>query len=128
MNYKADLPSGRKLLIINEDGQTRLAISSDGDGHQQSSANSFSTGDWKQSPTLFKTAKALVLQIEAEGSQFFFQVEDDAIHRLDAAPSLDDAEKLTLQEASQSDVEGAESKPMKPMEPMKPIEPMKPME
>lgn len=127
MNYKADLTKGQKLVIANEDGQTHISLKSDGDGHHQSQANSFSTGDWKQSPTLLKTAKGAVLQIEAEQGQFYFGLEDNSIHRLDKAPALKDAETLPLQEASEDDVKGAQSKPMKAMEPMQPMQPMKPM-
>jgi len=125
MNYKADLPGGQKLLIAQEEGQTRISLQSDGDGHQRQ-ASSFSTGAWKQSPTLFKSAKGAVLQIEAEQGQFFFQLEDNAIHRLNDAPATKEAHTLPLQKASDGDVEQPTFKAMEPMEPMKPLQSMKP--
>jgi hypothetical protein len=125
MNLTSELPGGGKISIQNKDGQTRIALDSSGGNSSQSQANSFSTGEWKGQPTLFKTSDGAIVQIEADGGKHFFEVKGTSIHSLDSEPSLGDAEKLPLHEAP--DEEGSSMEPMKPMEPMKGMEPMKPM-
>lgn len=126
MKLKSKLPSGSQIFLGNSDGQTRISLESSGEGSNQSQANSFSTGQWKGQPTLFKTPDGLVLQLEAEQGSFSFGIQGSSIQQLNQAPSTEGAQKLDLEEASE-DEGGKPMKPMKPMEPMKGMEPMKPM-
>lgn len=119
MKYISDLPEGGQISIQNDGGQTRISLESSGEGQQQSQANSFSTGDWKGQPTLFKTSDGPVLQVQAEQGRFFFAIKGNSIQSLEGEPSLQNAGKLPLQEAPDDKAPGM--KPMKPMEPMKPM-------
>lgn len=124
MNLKATLTNGQQLLIENQEGQTHVTLHSGEPGEQQSQGNSFQTGEWSKTPTLSQTKDGFVLQIEADEKTQFFQLQNNAINHLDAAPDLDNAEDVSLEKASADDI--AKSKP-EPMKPMAPMEPMKPM-
>lgn len=124
MGLKATLADGQHLLVENKEGQTHITLHSGGDGSKQSQGDSFQTGEWSKTPILSKTKDGFVLQIEADGKSHYFQLQNNAIDQLDNAPSLDGAENVSLEKASDEEI--AKSKP-EPMKPMTPMEPMKPM-
>lgn len=124
MNYKADLDNGQQVLLENKDGQTNITLHSGGDGSQQSQGDSFQTGEWSKTPTLSQTKDGFVLQIEANGKSHYFQLQNNAIDQLDNAPSLDGAENVSLEKASDEEIAKSKPEPMKPMTPMKPMKPM----
>ena len=123
MKLKSELPQGGDIFISLADGQTHISLSSDNSNSSQSQAASFSTGEWKGQPSLFKTSDGLVLQLEAEQGSFALGIQGSSIQQLDNPPSTQGAEKLKLEEAGLD--EGPQ--PMEPMEPMKPMSGMKPM-
>lgn len=127
MNLKATLADGQQLLVENKEGQTHITLHSGGDGSKQGQGDSFQTGEWSKTPVLSKTKDGFLLQIEAAGKQQFFHLQNNTIKQLDAAPALDNAEKVSLEKASDEDIAKSKPEPMKPMTPMKPMEPMKPM-
>ena len=126
--YTCDLDKDQQIYIENQGSRTVIRLTSGGLGQQQSQSNSFETGNWRVPPTVFRTRGGVVLRIEAEQSQLFIQVQSNAMSKLDAAPSLSDADILPLQKvetetpSKQSSMPGMQ--PMQPMEPMKPMQPM----
>lgn len=121
MKLKTDLPDGGRIFIESSEGQTHISSESGG----QSQSNSFSTGEWKQPPQLFKLSDGLVLQVNGELEQYF-QIRGSQMQSLDKKPALDGADSLDLSQAG--DDEGPrEMEPMEPMRPMEPMKPMKPM-
>ena len=126
MKLKSKLPDGGAIFISLAQDQTHISLASSGSGSSQSQAGSFSTGEWKGQPSLFKTSDGLVLQLEAEQGSFALGIKGSSIQQLDNPPEMQNAEKLKLEEAGED--EGPQPmKPMEPMKPMKGMEPMKPM-
>ncbi len=127
MSLKATLADGQQLLVENKDGQTNITLHSGSDSSKQSQGDSFQIGEWSKTPVLSKTKDGFVLQIEADGTTHSFQLQSNSIDQLDAAPTLDNAEDVSLEKASDEEIAKSKPEPMKPMTPMKPMEPMKPM-
>lgn len=126
--YTCDLDNGQHIYIENQEQQTVIKLTSGGRGQQQSQSNSFETGKWRVPPTVFQTGDGVVLRIEAEQGQHFIQLQANRMSRLDAEPSLSDADVLPLrQDATEAASSQSFMQPMQPMDPMKPMEPMKPM-
>lgn len=124
--YRCDLDNDQQIYIQNQGSQTEIRLVADRQGQRQSQSNSFETGNWCVPPTVFRISNGLVLRIEAEQGERFIQVQANRMSQLDAAPSLSDAEVLSLRKTDEA--ESRDSMPeMKPMQPMKPMEPMKPM-
>jgi hypothetical protein len=123
--YTCDLDQGQKVYIENQGSRTEITLASGGSGQQQSQRNSFETGNWRVPPTVFRTPSSVVLRIEAEQSQHFIQVRGNRISRLDAAPSLSDAEVLPLRKVETEEASRQSTMPdMPPIKPMKPMPPM----
>lgn len=126
MKLKSKLPRGGDIFISLADGQTHISLSNNDSNSSQSQAASFSTGEWKGQPSLFKTSDGLVLQLEAEQGSFALGIKNSSIQQLDNPPSTQGDEKLKLEEAGPD--EGPQPmEPMKPMQGMEPMKPMKPM-
>lgn len=127
--YTCNLAQGQQVYIENQGSQTLITLVSSGSGQQQSQGNSFETGNWRTPPTVFRTASGVVLRIEAEQGQHFIQMQANGMIRLDAAPSLSDAEVLPLRKEETESASRQSSMPdMQPMKPMKPMKPMPPMQ
>ncbi|BCM89690.1 hypothetical protein IAD21_01537 [Abditibacteriota bacterium] len=120
MAFQAKLSSDTILKISNHDNSTHLSLHSDGEDQ----GSSVSSGEWKNSPTLFETSDGLVLKIEGDET-YYTAIKDGSTHSLSSEPDLKDAKEITLEKISDEDVEAHH---MKPMEPMKPMAPMKPMD
>ncbi len=123
MAFQAKLPSGATLKIANSDGSTQLTLESDG----KNQGSSVSSGQWKNSPTLFETSAGLVLKIEGDETHYT-AIKDDSIHSLSSEPDLKSAKEISLEKISDEDAQAPHMKPMAPMEPMKPMAPMKSMD
>lgn len=123
--YTCDLDKDQQIHIENQGKQTVIKLVSGGPSQQQSQGNSFETGNWRVPPTVFRTQNGVVLRIEADPGQHFIQVQANKMSRLDAEPSLSDADVLPLQKVGTEAASSQNS--MQPMQPMKPMEPMKPM-
>lgn len=127
--YTCDLDKDQQIYIENQGSRTVIRLTSGGLGQQQSQSNSFETGNWRVPPTGFRTRGGVVLRIEAEQSQHFIQVQSNGMSKLDAAPSLSDAEVLPLQKVETETPSRQNSMPgMQPMQPMEPMKPMQPMQ
>ncbi|HVF84783.1 MAG TPA: hypothetical protein VM821_02290 [Abditibacteriaceae bacterium] len=124
MNLTATLANRQQVLVENEEGQTRITLHSGEEGKKQSQSNSFQTGEWSETPTLYKTKDGFVLQVEAAQGRFSFRLQNNAIDQLDAAPTLDDAQQMSFEKASAEDVAQSRPELMKPMKPMQPLKPM----
>ncbi|MBV9470543.1 MAG: hypothetical protein JO316_15080 [Abitibacteriaceae bacterium] len=122
MIYQGDLSSGQQVYIENNDGQTIVTLSQ-GKEHQQVQRSSFETGEWKETPTLFKAEDGAILCAKAGNEQFFFCLQPTGIHTLHEPPALADTDKLPLHETK----EVPTLEPMRPMKPMEPIAPLKPI-
>ncbi len=134
MAYQINLSGQQQLYLENRARQTIVILGSMLPHQQQSQSNSFATGQWLESPTLFRTAAGWVLRVEAEQGQVFIQLQNGGMQRLEGKPVLADAEVLPLQQvanretfSAQSSQSGEGMQPMQPMEPMKPMKPMQPM-
>ncbi|MDJ0554424.1 MAG: zinc-ribbon domain-containing protein [Microcoleaceae cyanobacterium MO_207.B10] len=128
MAYKCELGNGQQVYIDNQGMQTVVTLASGGIGQQQQASTSLQTGKWNVPPTLFKTASGVILRIESEQGQSFVQLQAGGISTISGAPSLSNAEVLSLQQVEATPSQGmAPMEPMKPMEPMQPMEPMEPM-
>jgi hypothetical protein len=123
MTYAYDLENGQRLIVENDGDNTCIALSSGGEGQQQSQATGFDTGKWSKAPTLFRTKQGLVLRVETKGGSEFFGVRGSGIQRMRGEPDLEEAGELKLTESEET----LAMEPMKPMEGMKSMEPMKPM-
>ncbi len=123
MTYAYDLENGQRLVVENDGENTLVALSSGGEGQQQSQATGFDTGKWTNAPALFRTKEGLVLRIESKGGAEFFSVRGGGIQRMRGEPDLEDAGELKLRESKET----LAMEPMKPMKGMQPMEPMKPM-
>ena len=122
--YICELAQGQQIYIENQGGQTAIALVSSEPGQQQSQRNSFETGNWRVPPTGFRTPSGVVLQIEAEQCQHFIQVQANGMIRLNNAPSLSNADVLSLRQVDEAVSRSA----MPDMQPMKPMKPMPPMQ
>ncbi len=118
MNYTANLDTGEKLTLGNENEHTQIALSSDENGRSAAQNTAFPTGNWSQKPQLFGVGNNFVVQLEIDDSQKWVSIDQNGIHLLDKAPGLDDAKALELMES-----EAPASEPMKPMPAMKPMKP-----
>jgi len=121
MTYTSKLDNGQQLEIENEGDTTHIAFSSRSSGQQQSQSRGFTTGKWKNPPTLFQKEGQLILQVETEQGRHFWGIRENNVTQLSDQTDVASAEKLPL-------TEGSGTPKMKPMEPMKPMAPMKPME
>ena len=126
--YTCDIDKNQHIYIENQDSRTVITLVSGGQGKQQSQGNSFETGNWRVPPTVFRTASGVVLRVEAERNQHFIQVQGNGMTRLDAAPSLSDADVLPLHKVEAEEVSRYSMPDMQPMQPMKPMKPMPPMQ
>lgn len=122
MNYSAQLDTGEKLTLGNDNGHTQIALSSDEEGHRQNQSTAFPTGTWSQKPQLFGVGIGSVIQLETGAGQKWVSIDQNGIHSLDKQPDLGGAKNLDLAES-----EAPVTEPMKPMAEMKPMAPMKPM-
>lgn len=122
--YTCNLDNGQQIYVENRGSQTVITLASGGLGQQQSQRNSFETGNWRVPPTVFRTRLGVVLRIEAEQGEHLIQVQGNRMSKLDAAPSLSDAEVLRLQKVETSSASRHSMPDMQPMEPMKPMPPM----
>lgn len=126
--YTCDLDKGQQITIENQEPQTAITLTSGGSGQQQSQSNSFETGNWRVPPTVFRTPSGVVLRIEAEQGQHFIQVQANGMSKLDAAPSLSDADVIPLRKVETEAVSRHSMPDMQPMQPMEPMKPMPPMQ
>ena len=126
--FKCDLDNGQQVTIENQGSSTVITLVSGGSGQQQSQGNSFETGNWRGKPTVFRTPSGVVLRIEAEQDQHFIQVQGNGMTKLDAAPSLSDADVLPLHKVEAEEASRYSMPDMQPMQPMKPMKPMPPMQ
>ena len=125
MTYAYDLENGQRLIVENDGDNTLVALSSGGEGQQQSQATGFGTGKWSKAPALFRVKQGLVLQVETKSGSQFIAVRGSQIQTMGGRePDLEDAEKLTLRESD----ENIAMESMKPMESMRLMESMRPME
>lgn len=113
MNYTANLGTGEKLTLGNENGHTQIALSSHENGHNQDQNTAFPIGNWSQKPQLFGVGNGFVVQLEIGDGQKWVSVDQNGIHLLDTAPDLSDAKTLELHES-----EADTTQPMAPMKPM----------
>jgi hypothetical protein len=123
MTYVYDLENGQRLIVENDADNTLVALSSGGEGQQQSQATGFDTGAWSKAPTLFRSKEGLVLRIRTRDGSEYFGIRGSGMQRLRSEPDLEDAEELKLRESDET----LAMKPMKSIEPMKPMEGMKAM-
>lgn len=119
MAYLCDLGGGQKVYIDNQGMQTAIALISSSPGQQQQSSSSFQTGPWVMPPTAFRTAAGMVLRIESQQGPQFVLLAANGISVLTAAPTLTNAEVVSLQQVAGSTETIAPLKPMEPMKPMK---------
>jgi hypothetical protein len=120
MTYAYDLENGQRLIVENEGDNTLVALSSGGEGQQQSQATGFETGRWLKAPALFRLKQGLVLRVETKGGSKFIGVRGNGIQSMRGEPDLEDAEELKLRESDKS----VAMEPMRPMEPMRSMRPM----
>ncbi|HEX8465107.1 MAG TPA: hypothetical protein VF627_10870 [Abditibacterium sp.] len=121
MNYKAKLDSGQEIHLSNQDEQTKISLSSE--GNNQSS--SFTTGKWSKKPSVYSASDGFVVELATENETQFVSVKSGGIASLDEKPNLDGAKSLELSESDEKDE--PQMAPMAPMKPMTPMTPMKPM-
>jgi zinc-ribbon domain len=112
MAYLGDLGSGQQLLVENRGAQTIITLSTGSASQQQSQQSTVQTGEWHSAPTLFQTARGLILRIEAAQGHTFISLHANAIGLLKGLPSMVGAKVLPLQKTADS------SSPMQPMQPM----------
>ncbi len=98
MAYMANLNAQQQLIIENRNIQTSLALFSSSPGQQQSQSSEFITGHWTRRPQLFKAPSGLLLQIESDRGEYFFQIQASGIQALTTAPLLNKTQPLELQE------------------------------
>ena len=128
MTYLANLGVNQQLYIENRGSQTLLTLISSSSGQQQSQSSSLETGSWTAPPSLFRTNGSFLLRIDSAKGQHFIQIQASGFNSLDTAPSLTNADVISLEKVSEtatSSQNSLEFEPMKPMQPMKPMKPMK---
>ncbi len=118
MTYEANLNAERKIQLQNQDKQTTIALS--GDGQNQSSQ--FTTGKWSQKPQVFAIDEDFLVQINAEDGEKYFLVGENGIRHSNDKPATENAKKVEIKE---SETEISSMQPMAPMKPMTPLKPMK---
>lgn len=121
MIYGCDLGGGQQLQVESQGEQTRLVLTSQSVGQQQSQATHFATGAWQLPPTLFRTPGEWVLRIEGDRGQQFILIRGGSMAIAPIVPNLMGAEVLPLHPVSAP-------QPPSPLPPLKPLEPMKPMQ
>ncbi|NJL35249.1 MAG: zinc ribbon domain-containing protein [Chloroflexaceae bacterium] len=109
--------TGQRLYLHNTDTTTTLTLVASAAGQQQAQRSGLSTGPWQKPPTVFRTAGSIIVRIEAQGGEFFVQVQGSSMHVLSSSPSLGTAEVLPTQRSSEATVPGG-MQPMQPMQPM----------
>ena len=121
MAYRTNLNAHQQLIIENRHIQTSLVLISSSPGQQRSQSSGFTTGHWTRRPQLFKIPSGLLLQIDSERGEYFFQIQASGIQALTTAPLLNKTQPLELQE-----IHPTATSPTKmgfePMTPMKPME------
>jgi zinc-ribbon domain len=124
MTYAYDLENGQRLIVENDGDNTLVALSSGGEGQQQSQASGFETGKWSKAPTLFRVKQGLVLRVETKSGSRFIAVRGSQIQIIGGRePDLENAEELRLRESE----ENVAMESMRPMEAMRPMESIRPM-
>lgn len=119
--YTGDLGEGRSIYLENQGSQTLITFTSSTSGQQQSQQSGFMTGEWTAPPSLFRTARGMIAQLQTSQGHLFVQVQDGGMQVMSTLPPTD-AEVMPMQGIA---VPQAPSQTR--VEPMKPIEPMKPM-
>ena len=128
MAYIGNLGAGQQVYIENQGTQTLITLTSQSNSQQQSQSSSFLTGNWTVPPTLFRTPAGFVLRIESSSGQRFVQIQANELSTLQMAPSLADANVISLEQVADTSTSSQQSKQFTPlMEPMKPMEPLPPM-
>ncbi len=125
MAYVFELNSSQAVYLENQGTQTVVTTISQIPGQQQQASSGVHTGLWTTPPSVYRTAKGVILQVQAEQGEYYIQVEGTAMSVLGRQLSLDPSQQIQLQQVSNSPLSSL--KPMKPMKPIK-IEPMKPMQ
>ncbi len=119
MAYTASLTGNQQLTIANQGIQTNITLISSSPGQQQSQSSSFSTGNWKTAPQLYKTATGFVLKIEGDRGLYFIMIQASSISTI-SAPNLDNATKVDL-ETIPDPVANPNNMGFQPMQPMQPM-------
>jgi hypothetical protein len=116
MAYMANLSSNQHLTLANRGRQTVITITSNSPGQQQSQSSSLTTGNWLQTPQLFKTRAGFVLQLNGDRGQNFVLIQANGISTI-AAPVLENAIKIDLETTpdSTNNQKEIEFEPMQPM-------------
>jgi hypothetical protein len=115
MAYTANLPTGEKVYLANQEEQTKVILSTSSASQQQSQSHAITTGKWNIPPTLFKTKGGAIARIEASRGQFFLELQRGSIRLLPTPPDLMGAEILPLQPESEVVDSWQEMPPMRPM-------------
>lgn len=116
MAYKANLSGNQKLIVVNQGTQTSITLTSSSPGQQQSSSNSFTTGNWTSAPQLYQTGSGFILEINGDRKKQSILIQANSISTV-AAPALDNAVKIDLENTSDTPVsqKNVEFEPMQPM-------------
>ena len=116
MAYKANLSGNQQLIVVNQGTLTSITLTSSSPGQQQSSSNSFTTGNWTSAPQLYKTGSGFILEVNGDRKKQSILIQANSISTV-AAPALDNAVKIDLENTSDTSVtqKNREYEPMQTM-------------
>ncbi|MEC4804263.1 MAG: zinc ribbon domain-containing protein [Jaaginema sp. PMC 1079.18] len=116
MAYRSNLGGDRVLYIENSAEQTRITLTTSSPTQQQSQSHSITTGRWQTPPTLYQSAKGLILRLEGTMGQTFVQIQAQQMSSASTPPDLSQASVLGMDK-----VEDTPSTAMPAMSPMQPL-------
>ena len=120
MAYTANLGSRQQIMIANQGNQTLITLLSTTPGQQQSQSSGFTTGNWNKPPHLYQTDSGFILEINSDSKQHFILIQANSIGTI-AAPLLQNATPVNLQNIPDSNQNRLDFEPMQPMQPMQPM-------
>ena len=92
MLYRASVQGNRQLAVENYGVQTIVTLDSQSP-QQRSQCSSFTTGQWRDSPELYKTEAGYIIKFFSDRHEYFLLVRDSSVSTV-FAPSLRQAMKL----------------------------------
>ena len=117
MAYRVNLNGNQQLTVLNQGNQTLITLISSSPGQQQSQSNSFTTGNWTNTPKLYRTESGFILQISGDRGEFSISIRANSISTV-TTPVLDNAVLVDFKNTSDTAANHQKSQ-FEPMQPMK---------